>query len=171
MEEPVLVECERMWLVGLSFYGDPFATSAGWTEENEIGRLWSRLGALLQHHAEALTPHMVPGRSYEVHLADQDAIAKGEFEVCVGVEVRDLDVVPLEMVVKVLPATTYAVFTLRGQEIVADWERIIESGWATAAGYRRAHPYNIQAYDERFVGLDRLDESVIEVMIPVERVD
>lgn len=27
-------------LVGLSFFGDPFRTNAGWTEENEIGRLW-----------------------------------------------------------------------------------------------------------------------------------
>ena len=40
--EPRIVESERIILVGFSFFGDPFALSAGWTEENEIGRLWQR---------------------------------------------------------------------------------------------------------------------------------
>ena len=37
-----------MLLVGLSFFGDPFKSSAGWTEENEIGRLWVRFMAFLE---------------------------------------------------------------------------------------------------------------------------
>ena len=32
-----VVEKDQMLLVGLSFFGDPFKSSAGWTEENEIG--------------------------------------------------------------------------------------------------------------------------------------
>jgi len=35
--QPALVEKERMILAGLSFFGDPFATQGGWTEENESG--------------------------------------------------------------------------------------------------------------------------------------
>jgi len=170
MVEPVLIEREQMWLVGLSFFGDPFATSAGWTEENEIGRLWSRAMALLQHHSETLASRVVGGISYEVHIADQEAITKGEFEVFVGVEVRDLDDVPLDFCVKVLPATPYAMFTLKGQEIVSDWDWEIEEAWMPVAGYRRSYAYIIQAYDERFVGLDRLDESALDVLIPVQRV-
>ena len=40
--EPKIVERERITLVGLSFFGDPFREKGGWTEQNEIGRLWSR---------------------------------------------------------------------------------------------------------------------------------
>ena len=43
--EPRLVEADRITLVGFSFFGDPFRMSAGWTEENEIGRLWKRFMA------------------------------------------------------------------------------------------------------------------------------
>jgi len=38
--QPALVEKERMILAGLSFFGDPFATQAGWPEwlpESGIG--------------------------------------------------------------------------------------------------------------------------------------
>ncbi|GEM_PF-3859724 len=41
--EPTIRELDQIILVGFSFFGDPFAESSGWTEENEIGRLWNRL--------------------------------------------------------------------------------------------------------------------------------
>jgi hypothetical protein len=43
--EPVLVELGARTLAGMSFFGDPFTSHAGWTEENEIGRLWQRFQA------------------------------------------------------------------------------------------------------------------------------
>jgi hypothetical protein len=48
--EPRIIEKDQIILVGFSFFGDPFATSAGWTEENEIGRVWQRLMAYLEIH-------------------------------------------------------------------------------------------------------------------------
>ena len=35
--QPTIVQKGEIVLVGMSFYGDPFETSAGWTEENQIG--------------------------------------------------------------------------------------------------------------------------------------
>jgi hypothetical protein len=43
-------------LAGLSFFGDPFAQSAGWTEENEIGRLWTRFMRLRDENAAVFPP-------------------------------------------------------------------------------------------------------------------
>jgi len=40
--QPTFVERDQIILVGFGFLGDPFATSGGWTEENEIGRLKQR---------------------------------------------------------------------------------------------------------------------------------
>ena len=45
--EPKIVDSDRMLLLGLDFFGDPFQSSSGWTEENEIGRLWQRFMAFL----------------------------------------------------------------------------------------------------------------------------
>ena len=39
----------KIFLIGCSFYGDPFTGSAGWTEENEIGRLWNRFMNYVQN--------------------------------------------------------------------------------------------------------------------------
>lgn len=43
-----IVERKLTILAGISFYGDPFSQSGGWTEENEIGRLWSRFMSLYE---------------------------------------------------------------------------------------------------------------------------
>ena len=43
--EPTMIEKRQMMLLGFSFFGDPFKISGGWTEENEIGRLWKRFMA------------------------------------------------------------------------------------------------------------------------------
>ena len=45
--EPELVERDRMLPVGFCYFGDPFAESAGWTEENQIGGLSNRVLAYL----------------------------------------------------------------------------------------------------------------------------
>jgi len=48
--EPTMIEKRQMILLGFSFFGDPFKISGGWTEENEIGRLWKRFMAYLSKH-------------------------------------------------------------------------------------------------------------------------
>ena len=45
--QPKIIRADQIMLVGMSFYGDPFETSAGWMEENQIGRLWQRFMAYL----------------------------------------------------------------------------------------------------------------------------
>ena len=52
--EPTIVDRGEMILLGLSFFGDPFRISEGWTEENEIGRLWQRFITYLMDHRDRL---------------------------------------------------------------------------------------------------------------------
>ena len=42
---PKIIDGGQIILVGFNFFGDPFKLSGGWTEENEIGRLWQRFMA------------------------------------------------------------------------------------------------------------------------------
>ena len=156
MTSPTIQHHPRMLLAGFSFFGDPFHSHAGWTEANEIGRLWKRLMASLSVYPDTL---------YEVHLEHPDTPQTGEYEVFVGYPVDDIDAVPLAMCLKVLPASDYAQFTVRGDQI---HEPIIEA-WLRGADYRIAHPILIQRYDERFKGLDRMAESLLDMLVPVER--
>ena len=161
--QPTLVDKDRLILVGLSFFGDPFSNRGGWSEENEIGRLWQRLLAFLEH-AEPDWARREP--MYEVHVQHPETERIGHFEVFAGLEADSLDDVPAELLVKVLPPATYAVFTLEGREIVSDWPLKIQQ-WLTSSGHSAAFRYEFQLYDRRFKGMERIEESAIDVYVPV----
>lgn len=161
---------EGQWLVvGMSFYGDPFTQASGWSEDNEIGLLWKRFSAFVDRHGDKIKCQVTPGTFLEIHVESEETSEKGLFEVFVGARVDRLDDVPLVCTVKVLPATDYALCTLQGQEITSDWGQLIYHDWLPSSGYRPLHPYLIQSYDARFKGLDRVDESVLNAYIPVEK--
>jgi predicted transcriptional regulator YdeE len=156
-----------MYVVGMSFYGEPFSTHGGWSEQNEIGRVWSRWMAFFEGSQQKLQPIIYPGVFYEIHVYDEETVAKGIFEVFVGARLKTLESVPLALLIKALPAGDYARFTLEGSAISGDWDFAVDR-WIAEAGYQRAHPFSIQYYDERFKGIDNLEASILDVYIPVE---
>ena len=164
-----VVKAEEWLVVGMSFYGEPFAEAPGWSEDNEIGLLWRRFSPFLTEHSGALEHVAEPGVALEIHISTKETAEKGLFEVFAGVRVTELEDVPLECVVKVLPPTEYAVFTLRGPEITSDWHQMIYQDWMPSSGYRPSGSYSIQRYDKRFKGVDQIEGSVLDVYIPVER--
>ena len=166
--EPTLIDAGPMTLVGLSFFGDPFRLHGGWDQENEIGRLWVRFMAYWDQRRGEIRHLVNPEVMYELHVEHPETPQTGEFEVLAGVEVARLEETPVELVVKILPATRYAVFTLHGAEIESDWNQGM-ADWMARAGYRRAFPYGFQRYDERFKGVDDMERSVLEAYVPVTR--
>ena len=166
--EPQLIDKDQIILVGFSFFGDPFKLSGGWTEENEIGRLWKRFMAYLEEDGQQMQHVHAGGGFYELHIDQPEMERSGEYEVFVGLEVDRLEAVPVRLSIKILPSTKYAVFTLAGQQIVADWSK--EMGdWLARSGYQRAYAYGFQYYDERFKSMQQLDESVLDVYVPIRR--
>jgi predicted transcriptional regulator YdeE len=107
---------------------------------------------------------------YEVQIINAETLKNGQFEVFAGVEISAQEVasVPVDLSLKVLPHTQYAVFTFHGQEITSDWEKVLE-GWLATSGYQNPYLYNFQYYDERFKGLDRLAESTLDVYLPISK--
>lgn len=164
--QPLCIDKPEILLVGLSFYGDPFEVSDPWSEENQIGLTWKRLIAYLDQHSDSIFHRSTPKVFYEVHIYGEETRTTGKFEVFIGAPVERLEMVPVELLVKVLPATKYAVFTLAGEEILSDWENTIDR-WLSEAGLERSLSYSIQYYDERFKGLDRVNESALDVYLPV----
>lgn len=160
------------YLAGFSFFGNPFEQYSGWTEENEIGRLWTRYMAYMRQHAGSLpaawTATGETGVAYELHIYHPETPATGEFEVFAGHLISDPAPTPTVMSVKVLPAAPYAVFTLRGQQITGDWGKEIYQDWLPSSGYRSDYAFSYQRYDHRFRGLDQLEDSTLEVHIPLQ---
>jgi len=160
-DEPLII------LAGLSFYGDPFARSAGWTEENEIGRLWARFMDLRHRSGEAFPEPTDPDRIYEVHLFDSETETTGRYEVFVGYAVAEIRTLPALLVAKVLPAGRRSWFTLAGRGIVDEDNYRAMDDWIEEQGLVRAGSWFANVYDRRFKGLEALEESEIDVCIPV----
>jgi len=162
-----ICERDRLLIVGLSFFGDPFGLSGEWTEENEIGRLWHRYMTFMHSPGAQTPPILNPTVGYELWIEHADTRAKGFWEIFVGQEIADIAAAPVELSLKALPAATYAVLTLRGEEIASDWQRAMLDS-LIEAGFQQALPYSFEYYDHRFKGMERLAESEIDVYIPVK---
>jgi len=166
--ESVIIEKPALLLVGFDFFGDPFRSHGGWSEENEIGRLWKRWMAFLEHSYARIQHIKETEVMYELHIYHDETPQTGEFEVFVGLEVTQLEALPPEVVVKMLPPSRYAVFTLAGQEIVADWTWLLDNEWLPALGVERCTTFSIQRYDVRFKGTQNIEESELDVYIPLK---
>jgi predicted transcriptional regulator YdeE len=154
-------------LAGLSFFGNPFAQSAGWTEENEIGRLWARFMQLRADSPESFPPPLAEGEMYELHLPDPRTNQTGEYEVFIGYPVGDAAGVPLPLVTKTVPAARFARFTLAGPSIVESDSYQQMYDWISVNGLAPLADWMFNLYDSRFKSMDRLEESELDVCIPV----
>jgi AraC family transcriptional regulator len=157
-------------LVGCVYYGDPFHSSEEWSIENEIGILWNRFFRLCQTYGDILQEEAVNDFAYEVHIQPDDYKQTGKFYVYVGIEVKELEIMPVEMFCKVLPATKYAIFTFKGEDMFKGCE-YIWNYWLPGSGYEEAHPFMVQAYHKnRFMGMEN-PESEVDFYVPVKKQD
>jgi len=167
--EPRIIEKEEIILVGMIFYGDPFKSTGGWSEENEIGKLWKRFSTYWDKHGELLKNVVDPNVGYKVHIEPEEYAETKNFYVMVAVKVAKIEALPLELSIKVLPPSTYALFTLRGKEITSNWPDEVYQKWLPESGYKEAHKFTIECYDgERFKGMDN-PESELDVYVPIKR--
>ncbi len=166
--KPKIVDLDRIILAGVSFYGDPFETSNVWTAENQIGRLWQRFMTCLEKRRPDMGSGIKKDVGYEVHIRGEETEETGFYEVFVGVEVLEAEKIPVDLLVKVLPKSTYAVFTMRGVQIMNDWDDGIGQ-WLKQRGFKVAAPFMFQLYDERFKGMDLIEESEVDFYIPIEK--
>ncbi|MBI9042844.1 MAG: GyrI-like domain-containing protein [Anaerolineaceae bacterium] len=169
--KPEFIEKEAMIMAGFSFYGTPFEFKDFWDEQNEIGKLWQRFMGFIQQVDTETYPILRNLKAfYEIHIDTPETLVNGVFEVFVGTQIPFLDDLPLELVIKVLPAIEYAVFTLKGEEITSDWPQLIYDQWMPQNGYELAYPFNFQYYDHRFKGMDKISESTIDVFVPIRKI-
>jgi AraC family transcriptional regulator len=162
--KPKIIDKEQMALVGMVFYGDPFKEKGGWSQENEIGKLWKRFMA-----KEKQVKNRIGKGAFEVHIGTEEYEKTKNYYVFVGVEVEKIDKLPPEMFAKILPPAKYAVFTLKGKEITSDWNKTIFKDWLPKSGYKEAQPITIEYYDDRFKGTENIAESELDIYVPLKK--
>ena len=162
-----LVHLEAMLLGGVGFYGDPFSKRGGWDSENEIGKAWNRFAQYLEEHPKR-SYSCAKSCMYEVHITGNETAEKGHIEIFVGEEVNTPQL-PFALSVKFFPGGDYLKVTLSGREIDSDWWMRLDTEILPAMGLKQDDRFIIQAYDQRFLGMDRLEESTMDAYIPLKR--
>ncbi|MHA1911501.1 MAG: GyrI-like domain-containing protein [Candidatus Kariarchaeaceae archaeon] len=173
LSEPLIIDEDKIVLIGMEFFGDPFKANESWSSQNEIGLLWSRFSSFMsREESKDFQERIDTKEAFEVHIESKDTSRTKEFHVFVGYPLKDpanLTDIPLELVIKILPATKYALFTLKGKEITSNWAEKIYNVWLANSAFVSSHRFLIEKYDEeRFKGLgEQLDESELDILIPV----
>ena len=145
-EEPEIVDVHELKLVGPSvvFKGED------WDEDNvEAQKLWGEAGyfqkvASLESRTDRSKCYGVIARNSPDQLS---AIYMA------AVQVADFDEIPLGTFAIVLPASTYARFTLHGPvKGIGKLKSYVRKIWFPSSGYKLAHPYWYEVYGEQFRG-------------------
>jgi len=150
--KPEFVKKPEMTLVGLVGCGADVS-------ELDICGLWERFDT----HSKEIK-HQVEGKAYEIHIEEKTA---PPMHFClVGVEVRKIEDLPLELFAKVVPACEYAVFTHQFKDGgFGDAFKAVYN-WLENSEYAPTYQFDIQCYDSRFKSPED-PESIMEIWVPV----
>lgn len=158
-------------IIGMNFYGDPFSVGGSWSVDNAIGKLWQRYSVYLSKYSDQILHRVSPDESYECHVMDEGFEETGEYGVMVGVEVSSLNQQPVHLVSKVIPGKQYLVLILKGQEIVSDQQVFVNEILIEHPDISVDARFFFEKYDKRFKGMNRIDESLVEIYIPLNDTD
>jgi predicted transcriptional regulator YdeE len=159
-----ITEKRRLTLVGIDFYGNPFADGEAFSMDNTIGQIWQRFNTFYEKKKNYIK-HLVSDAGYELWIDFEGDNERNKY-IFVGVAIAKLEEVPLELVARLLPETRYAIFTLKDEEMTSDWpSRILD--WVTESGLKQSYTYIIEYYDpQRFKGMGK-PESELDIYVPV----
>lgn len=154
--EPRIVEMDALSLVGMSCYTNNL--------NREITQLWE----LFMPRMDSIPRALSSGRSIGVEFYPAQYAETAMWFYMAAREVTDLSEIPVDMVAKVIPASTYAVFVHRGplEKLPETFQHGYRT-WLPASPYEAAAWFDLELYDERFKG--SAEDSEIDVCIPVRK--
>ena len=151
--QPEIVDRPEMILAGI------VATSTS-VSELDIAGLWDRF----IEQCPNISNQVNEEKGYELHIEEERS---PKIHFClIGVEVRDVEELPIEIFYKVVPAGKYAVYTPQFSDGGYGQAFKVVYDWLEESAYQSAYAFDIQVYDDRFKGSDDPD-SILEILIPV----
>ncbi len=170
-----LVKKDKLKMVGLNYHGSITENSVAF--EERVEDLWRRLSEFFIARWDSIESAVInPDLSYEIQVWNEEELEEsGLMNVFIGVEFKDLEDIPVQLVGKVLPGGKYLSFTLEGEEIQG-WEEYLLQEWFPKSDYWLRtfddQLFHVQCFHEdKFKGIDNLEESELKVLVPVEEID
>ena len=153
--ETKLLTKPAMVVVGMRYQGK--------NANNEIAGLWSQFNARAHE-----IKHILPEAAYGVCIM-VEGMPEGEFEYIAGYAVHQIDQLPDGMVVRIIPAYTYAVFAHRGgfEGLKKTYHNIYQV-WLPEMGFTPIHRLDMEVYTDEFK--DFAEDSVFYIYVPVKEV-
>jgi AraC family transcriptional regulator len=167
-KNPIITGKKVFNLLGCVFYGNPFHSAPPWSINNEIGRTWMRFFDLYKKYETFIEKIRIgPRTAYEIHIEAGDYTKTKEFNIFIGFEVKIFEFVPLEMFIKILPNTEYAVVTSDAIEFTEC--DVFFRKWLPNSEYEQSFPYIIEGYEEGRYNYEDLENSELDWYIPVKK--
>ncbi|AOY77844.1 AraC family transcriptional regulator [Clostridium formicaceticum] len=155
-KEPEVVSLDEIKLVGIPFYYD---LSIG----NDLTEQWS----LLTQNLSVIPNVKKPLEFYQLQFwfPDQD---NDNIYFYVAVAVDKLELIPIQLTAKTIPAQTYFKFRHKGlANQVGHTYRYIYEEWLPATDYKLPGHFNFEYYGDEHLGPYN-ENSISEIYIPIE---
>jgi AraC family transcriptional regulator len=155
MTIPRFVELGAKKVVGCSIY-----TSG---TQTDFPRIWEVFGK----RREEIPNKVNSSVRYAIEFYGEEFHTEGKWFYMPCVEVMSFDDIPMIMVAKIIPAARYAVFTHKGGvKGIHELFMYIYKVWLPNSEFELAFNFDMEAYDERFLGIDN-PESILEIYVPI----
>jgi AraC family transcriptional regulator len=154
--EPRIVTLPELHLVGMQTFGN--CANGG------AARMWE----VLRSNDIDIPARMNPKISYGVETYTRQMETNQEWFYFAGVEVENFYKLPIEMTGKLIPENRYACFKFQGKvsPTLGIFFQEIYKVWLPNSDYIQAGPYDLERYDDRFLGADD-EDSVLDILIPI----
>ena len=153
--DPKIIMKDEFTVIGLEYVGP--------NQNNEIGQLWDVFNRQMVDIKHLKSEH----QAYGVCSPAPEGAEEGNFCYVAGMEVTGVSDVPQGMVVKVVPAGKYVVFTHKGllEKLRSTYEYIYGT-WLPKSGFEVACQPDFEYYDERFKPGSL--ESEFDIYVPIK---
>lgn len=151
--EAQFVTKPAMVVVGMRYQGK--------NANNEIAQLWQQFNPRAHE-----IKHILPDAALGLCIM-AEGLPEGEFEYIAGYAVKQIDQLPEGMVVRIVPAYTYAVFAHRGSFVgLRKTYQNLYQVWLPEIGLKPIDRLDMEVYTDEFK--DFAEDSVFYIYVPVK---
>lgn len=152
--EPKIITLDKLYLAGVVVYGN--------SDKGLFGHAWDilmKVNTGINWKNDKI--------AYGVEFFTEELYRENKWFYMVAMEVADLSNIPTNMVGKVIPANTYAVFTSIGKiENTKKTSKYGHEEWLPKSRYEQADWFEFERYDQRFKGPAE-EDSEVDIYIPI----
>lgn len=158
-EPPLIVQKGALLLAGVAYHGDNC--------DGKLAHVWQAFST----NIDRIQCRVSPQQTYGLWLYPDEFKTSRDFDYLAAVEVESVSDIPEGMAGRRVAPKTYAAFEHHGPIRNIRQTYIYAYGdWLPSSGYQLDGQFDLEHYDERFLGPDHPD-SILSILVPIRRKD